>query len=163
MAPLNAESIHETTPAGTTAPAGVGASKKKSPYVYFAEKTAAWSGSASAFTIAFAILVVWGLTGPFFDYSDTWQLVINTGTTVVTFLMVFLIQNTQHRDARAVQLKLNELIRATEAAHSGLLDLEEMSEEELNAIRDKYLTIAREAHQRLKNGQSDMDVPDIAL
>ena len=132
-------------------------------FVRLAEKTAALAGTSRVFLLALAVVIIWACTGPFFRYSDTWQLVINTATTVITFLMVFLIQNTQNRDARALQIKLDELIRATQTAHTGLLDLEEMSETELNLIRDKYLAMAREAHRRMHDGQSDMDIPEITL
>jgi len=132
-------------------------------FVRLAEATAAWAGSARVFLLALGVVVIWACTGTVFHYSDTWQLVINTATTIITFLMVFLIQNTQNRDARAMQIKVDELIRATQASHTGLLDLEDMGEAELNVIRDKYLAVAREAHRRLHSGQSDMDVPEITL
>jgi len=95
-------------------------------------------GSPWAFITAIAIIVVWAFTGPMFHYSDTWQLIINTGTTIVTFLMVFLIQNTQNRDARAVHLKLDELIRAVEGARTGLVDLENCSDEELKRLQEAF-------------------------
>jgi low affinity Fe/Cu permease len=95
-------------------------------------------GTAWAFLLAVAIIVVWGISGPFFGFSDTWQLVINTGTTIVTFLMVFLIQNTQNRDAKAIHLKLDELIRSISEARTGLIDLEEMSEEELDKLHREF-------------------------
>ncbi len=136
---------------------------KKSMFVRFAQKTAAWSGHPGAFLTAFAIVVVWGISGPVFGFSDTWQLVINTGTTIVTFLMVFLIQNTQNRDTHAMQLKLDELIRATEGAHTVLLDIEELEEWELEEIRCKYAKIADEARKRLRSGGTDTDIPDVIL
>jgi len=95
-------------------------------------------GSAWAFMIAVAIIVIWGLTGHFFHYSDTWQLIINTGTTIVTFLMVFLIQNTQNRDSKAIQLKLDELIRAVSGARNRLMDLETLSDEDLQKFQKEF-------------------------
>src|SRR5687768_3655672 len=95
-------------------------------------------GSPAAFLLALAVVVVWALTGRAFGYTDTWQLVINTGTTIVTFLMVFLIQNTQNRDARAMHLKLDELIRGVKGARTQLVDLEELSDEELDALQDEF-------------------------
>jgi low affinity Fe/Cu permease len=104
----------------------------------FAAKASAWLGSKWAFAGAGLIIVIWAATGPIFHYSDTWQLVINTGTTIVTFLMVFLIQNTQNRDARAINLKLNELIHAIDAARDQMIDIESLSDLELNAIQAKF-------------------------
>ncbi len=104
----------------------------------FAHDTSIAVGSPWAFIAAVALVVVWGATGPFFRFSDTWQLVINTGTTIITFLMVFLIQNTQNRDARAVHLKLDELIRAVRGARTGLVDLEDLSDEELDALQQEF-------------------------
>ncbi len=104
-----------------------------------------WAGSSWAFVLAFSVIVVWGITGPIFGFSDTWQLVINTGTTIVTFLMVFLIQNTQNRDQRALHLKLDELLRAVEGARqSRFAELEDLPEEELERVRKKLL---REIHE----------------
>lgn len=128
-----------------------------------AQKAASWTGTGYAFGMAAGLVVVWAMTGPLFGYSDTWQLVINTGTTVITFLMVFLIQNTQNRDTRAMQLKLDELIRATQGAHLALLDLEELSEEELAAIHEKYLKLASEARKNLRHKGIDTDSPEISL
>lgn len=115
--------------------------KKKSVFIKFAEKVACWTGSATAFVMAVSVIIVWIISGPMFGFSDTWQLVINTGTTIVTFLMVFLIQNTQNRDSRAVQLKLDELIRATKGAHTVLLDLEELDDKELEKIHQNIMRI----------------------
>jgi low affinity Fe/Cu permease len=104
-------------------------------------------GSAWAFIIAILIIVVWGLTGPMFHFSDTWQLIINTGTTIVTFLMVFLIQNTQNRDAKAVHLKLDELIRALKGARNHLVDLEKLSDDELAKLEKEFERIQKQANR----------------
>ena len=105
---------------------------------HFANFCSMWVGSRWAFILAGAVIVVWGVTGPFFHYSDTWQLVINTGTTIVTFLMVFLIQNTQNRDARAINLKLDELIRAIDKARNHMINIESLSEMELDLLKEQY-------------------------
>jgi low affinity Fe/Cu permease len=110
----------------------------KATFRKLAHKTSAGVGSPWAFTVAVAIIVVWAATGPIFHFSDTWQLIINTGTTLVTFLMVFLIQSTQNRDATAIQLKLDELIRAVKSARNRLLDLEDLSDEELENLRQEF-------------------------
>jgi low affinity Fe/Cu permease len=107
--------------------------------------TARHAGRASTFALALAIIVVWAVTGPVFHWSDTWQLIINTGTTIVTFLMVFLIQNTQNRDTSALQLKLDELIRVNEKARNRLLRLEELSEEEMEHIRRTFTQLAKDS------------------
>ena len=111
--------------------------------------------------IAASIIVVWGITGPIFQYSDTWQLVINTGTTIVTFLMVFLIQNTQNRDSHAVQLKLDELIRAVSGAHNALLDLEGLEEADLDRFRVRYGELASTAREALRRGELDTGTPEL--
>jgi low affinity Fe/Cu permease len=103
---------------------------------------------------------VWIITGPMFGFSDTWQLVINTGTTIITFLMVFLIQNTQNRDTEAIQIKLDELIRATQGAHNALMDLEELEDEALHEFRRKYQLLASKARADLKRGSRDTDTPE---
>jgi low affinity Fe/Cu permease len=114
---------------------GGGSSTNGTLFGKVASWTARLAGKPAAFLIAIATVVVWGITGPIFQYSDTWQLVINTGTTIITFLMVFLIQNTQNRDTLAIQLKLDELILATKAARNELVNIEESSDEHLAAVR----------------------------
>jgi low affinity Fe/Cu permease len=118
-----------------------------------AEATARGAGRPATFIAALAIIVIWGVSGPLFGYSDTWQLVINTGTTIVTFLMVFLIQNTQNRDSQAVQMKLDELIRANKGAQNSLLDLEEMEVEDLDKLRQQYEDLAKKARDTLGGRQ----------
>ncbi|HZE56429.1 MAG TPA: low affinity iron permease family protein [Chthoniobacterales bacterium] len=113
----------------------------------FARRTSNVLGSAWAFVLALLVIVVWGATGPTFHYSDTWQLIINTGTTIVTFLMVFLIQNTQNRDAKAVHLKLDEIIRAIKGARNELVDLEELSDEDLKKLEQQFQRIRQKAEQ----------------
>ena len=127
----------------------------------FAKWTARATGHPAAFVAAASIILVWGLTGPIFKFSDTWQLVINTGTTIVTFLMVFLIQNTQNRDSHAVQLKLDELIRAANGAHNALLDLEELEEADLERFRVRYEKLARTARDALRRGELDTGTPEL--
>jgi low affinity Fe/Cu permease len=114
----------------------------------FATTASGWLGSKWAFLGAIFIIIAWAVSGPLFHFSDSWQLVINTGTTIVTFLMVFLIQNTQNRDAKAINLKLNELIYATAAAGDQMLDIEKLSEEELNTIQARYELIRAECIRR---------------
>lgn len=129
-------------------------------YSRFAKAAAHFCGRPRVFAIAFLIIVVWITTGPIFGFSDTWQLVINTGTTIITFLMVFLIQNTQNRDTEAIQLKLDELIRATQGAHNALLDLEELEEESLEAFRQRYQALASAARMKLSQGLQDTGTPE---
>jgi len=129
-------------------------------YSQFAKRTAHFCGRPRVFTLAVAIIAVWIVTGPLFHFSDTWQLAINTGTTIVTFLMVFLIQNTQNRDTEAIQVKLDELIRATKGAHNALLDLEELDEENLDAFRNKYQALAAVARAELSRGTLDTGTPE---
>ena len=111
----------------------------------FARHSSVILGSAWAFTVAIFIIVIWGATGPTFHFSDTWQLIINTGTTIVTFLMVFLIQNTQNRDAKAVHLKLDEMIRALKGARNELVDLEELSDEDLKKLEQQFQRVRQKA------------------
>ena len=108
----------------------------------FSSAVCRWTGGSTAFGLALAVIVVWGLSGPLFAFSNTWQLVINTGTTIVTFLMVFLIQRAQNKDAMAIQLKLNELVAAMEGASNRLIDVEDLSEDELRALREFYAKLA---------------------
>src|SRR5262245_23480748 len=127
---------------------------RSSPFDRFSKHTARSTGHPVTFVLAVGLILVWLVTGPFFGFGTTWQLVINTATTIVTFLMVFLIQNTQNRDGAAVQLKLDELIRAIEGAHNSLLDLEELSESELDDLRKEYLALAEEARTEIRTRSS---------
>ena len=135
--------------------------KSRGRFERFAKQVARLTGQPATFKLAVLVVVVWLATGPVFQYSDTWQLVINTGTTIVTFLMVFLIQSTQNRDGEAIQVKLDELLRATKGAHTALLDLEELEEKELNMIRERYIELAREAREKLRAGELDTDTPEV--
>jgi low affinity Fe/Cu permease len=121
----------------------------------FAASASAWLGSKLAFVGAITVIVVWAVTGPIFHYSDTWQLVINTGTTIITFLMVFLIQNTQNRDARAINLKLNELIHSIDAAGNQMMDIEKLSDEELDVMQARYEKIRSEWVERNQRGKQN--------
>ncbi len=121
----------------------------------FAASTSAVMGSSGVFLIAVGGVVVWGLTGPYFRYSDSWQLVINTSTTIITFLMVFLIQNTQNRDARALQLKLDEIIRSNNLAHNEMINIEKLSDGELEALALHYQKIRLECDQRSARRDSE--------
>lgn len=111
----------------------------------FAESISRAAGHPSAFVLALVIIIVWGVSGPIFHYSDTWQLVINTGTTIVTFLMVFLLQNTQNRESRATQLKLDELLRALKSARNSMVDIEELSDEELDRLAEEFHAMHQKA------------------
>ena len=133
--------------------------KSSSWFTDFAKATSRATGRSAAFVIAVAAIVVWAVTGPLFGFSDTWQLAINTSTTIVTFLMVFLIQNTQNRDSEALQIKIDELIRATEGAHNALLDLEEIEGHEFDKIRVTYAKLAKKARADLRKGMSDTGCP----
>jgi low affinity Fe/Cu permease len=134
-----------------------------SPFSRFSKWTARVTGHPATFMIAVLIILLWAVTGPVFGFSDTWQLVINTSTTIVTFLMVFLIQNTQNRESEAMQLKLDELIRAVNGAHNAMLDLEELEEEDLETFRLHYENLAREARELLKKGALDTDSPEVRI
>jgi low affinity Fe/Cu permease len=127
--------------------------RDRSWFSRLAHSAAQIAGRPKAFGTAVTLIVVWALTGPLFGFSDTWQLVVNTGTTIVTFLMVFLIQNTQNRDTEAMQIKLDELIRATANANNALLNLEELDQSKLDAYRQRYLALAAEARRGTVEGE----------
>jgi low affinity Fe/Cu permease len=130
-------------------------------YSGFAKGASRFCGRPRTFALAIAVIAIWMVSGPLFSFSDTWQLVINTSTTIVTFLMVFLIQSTQNRDTEAIQVKLDELIRATQGAHNALLDLEELEEETLEAFRTRYQTLAKAAREELSQGREDTGTPEL--
>jgi low affinity Fe/Cu permease len=133
---------------------------KAPSYSRWSKHAARLAGRTRTFNLAVLLILGWLLTGPFFDFSDTWQLVVNTTTTIITFLMVFLIQNTQNRDTEAIHIKLDELIRATQGAHNALLDLEEMEERELDGFRARYMALAREARAMRRQGECDTNTPE---
>lgn len=130
-------------------------------FSYFARRLAVLSGRPATFLLAVAVVLLWALTGPLFGYSDTWQLIINTSTTIITFLMVFLIQNTQNRDTEAIQIKLDELIRVTQGAHNALLNLEELDDKELERYLRNYTQLAAIARRKLREGKLDTDSPEL--
>ena len=137
------------------------APSRNSWFTRFAKQTSRAAGRPIAFAVALGVILVWAATGPMFHYSDTWQLVINTSTTIITFLMVFLIQNTQNRDSEAVHLKLDELIRALQGAHNALLDLEDLDDKELDKIRETYAELAETARKLLRGRGVDTGTPDV--
>ena len=120
-----------------------------------ASASATAAGRPAAFLIAASIVIIWAVTGPIFKFSDTWQLVINTGTTIVTFLMVFLIQNAQNRDTKALQIKIDEILFSLKEARNELLDLEELDDDELESRRKRYCEVAKEARKALGRGGAD--------
>jgi low affinity Fe/Cu permease len=129
-------------------------------YSGFAKQVSRFCGRPIVFVFAIGTILMWIITGPLFDYSDTWQLVINTATTIITFLMVFLIQNTQNRDTEAIQVKLDELIRVTQGAHNALLDLEELDDTQLDEFRRRYQLLASLARAGIAKGEVDTDTPE---
>ena len=135
--------------------------KSTSWFTRFTKRTAQVSGQAVTFSLAVMVIAAWAISGPLFGFSDTWQLMINTGTTIVTFLMVFLIQSTQNRDAQAVHIKLDELLRVTPGAHNVLLDLEELEEADLEKLRAVYEELAEKARAGKEGGRSAQGVPEI--
>src|SRR6187397_1419102 len=136
-------------------------SRSTSRFTRFASAVSRGTGSPTAFLLAGLVVFAWLVSGPLFGFSDTWQLVINTGTTIVTFLMVFLIQNAQYRDAEAVQVKLDELLRTTEGAHNALMDLEELEDKELDMLRKKYTELAERSRSKLRRGEQDTGTPEV--
>jgi low affinity Fe/Cu permease len=134
---------------------------RKTLFSRIATSVAQHVGHPASFALALLAIVAWASLGPFFGFSDTWQLVVNTATTIVTFLMVFLIQNTQNRDAHAMHVKLDELIRAMEGAHNALLDLEELNDNDLDTIRRRYVKLACEAREALRRGSPDTDPVEV--
>ncbi|KFC34666.1 membrane protein [Elizabethkingia anophelis] len=120
----------------------------------FANKATSFTGSSSAFTIALAIVIIWLLSGPFFNYSETWQLIINTGTTIITFLMVFLIQKSQNKDSKVIQLKLNELIAASKDASNRMVDIEDLTEKELDQLHQYFVALAKMTKNEIDIHQS---------
>jgi low affinity Fe/Cu permease len=134
---------------------------RSSAFARFANAVAGAVGHPAAFLIAAGLVLLWALSGPIFKFSEGWQLVINTGTTIITFLIVFLIQNTQNRDAHAMHLKLDEIIRAMEGAHLALLDIEELSDSELASIRKRYVSLAAKARQKMRDGGDDTGTPEV--
>jgi low affinity Fe/Cu permease len=128
--------------------------KRSNPLAHFATLATVWTGSTPAFMAAVSVILIWLATGPIFHYSDTWQLVINTGTTIVTFLMVFLIQRAQNKDAMAVQLKLNEIVAALEGASNRLISVEDLSEPELSVLHIHFQRLAEMARSELNVAES---------
>jgi low affinity Fe/Cu permease len=135
---------------------------RSSWFTRLANGAARATGKPITFVVAALIVVVWGICGPVFGFSDTWQLIINTGTTIVTFLMVFLIQNTQNRDSEAMHVKIDELIRALEGAHNALLDLEELDDKTLDTIRSRYRKLAAKAREDIERGELDIGCDELA-
>lgn len=135
--------------------------ERRNSFQQFARLAARATGRPLAFGIALGAVLIWGILGPIFHFSDTWQLVINTATTIITFLIVFLIQNTQNRDSEAIQIKLDELLRATKGCHNAVLDIEELSETELDQIKGCYAILAKKALEEVRNGKSDLGIPEV--
>lgn len=127
---------------------GKNATNGEKGFHVFATQAANWVGTKWAFLVALLVIALWLISGPYFHYSDTWQLIINTGTTVVTFLVVFLIQNTQNRDARAIHLKLDEIIKSIDQAQNEMIDIEHLSDDELQKLADKYQKVREECDSR---------------
>jgi low affinity Fe/Cu permease len=129
-------------------------------YSNFAKQISRFCGRPIVFVFAIMTILAWVISGPLFNFSDTWQLVINTATTIITFLMVFLIQSTQNRDTEAIQIKLDELIRVTQGAHNILLDLEELDEAQLDEFRRRYQLLATRARTNIEQGDVDTNTPE---
>lgn len=136
----------------------------KARFVKISQKIAELTGQPYVFVGAVAMIVLWAVSGPLFGFSDTWQLIVNTSTTIITFLMVFLIQSTQNRDTEALHLKLDELIRATQGAHLVLMDIEKLEENEFQSFRRAYDQIAQEARENMERDKVlDVDCPEIDI
>jgi low affinity Fe/Cu permease len=144
-------------------PETAGSGERGSFFTRFTSAVAHGAGRPLTFCLSVLMLIAWAATGPVFEYSENWQLVVNTATSVITFLMVFLIQSTQNRDAYAVQLKLDELIRAVRGAHTELLDIENLSEERLCELRDLYAGLAKKARAQVENGMEDTGTPPVEI
>jgi low affinity Fe/Cu permease len=134
---------------------------KQSMFSKISKYMSIWLGSSIAFSCAISFVLIWGLTGPYFHFSNSWQLVVNTTTTIITFWMVFLIQNTQNRDTIALHLKLDEIIRSTKGAHNELLKIEELNDEDLKSLQARYQHLADSVKQKLNRGLPDVDTPEI--
>ncbi len=132
-------------------------------FTRMAKAASRFTGRPLCFALAVGVILVWAITGPIFQFNNTWQLVINTGTTIITFLMVFLIQNTQNRDTKALQIKLDELIRATQGAHNTLLDLEELEETDLQEFQDRYEALAEKARNCTPADNDDAGTPEVEV
>ncbi|MCL1633297.1 low affinity iron permease family protein [Luteimonas sp. SX5] len=139
------------------------ADNKPGWFTRMAKAASRFTGRPLCFMLALGVVLAWVISGPIFGFSDTWQLVINTGTTIVTFLMVFLIQNTQNRDTQALQIKLDELIRSTQGAHNALLDLEELEEDELEKFRGRYEALAEKARNCAPEDDDDAGTPEVRV
>ena len=137
------------------------ATTKGSWFTRFANSASRETGRPGTFVLAALIVIVWAMSGPIFHYSDTWQLVINTGTTIITFLMVFLIHNTQNRDSQSIHVKLDEIIRALEGAHNALLDLDEVDDETLEKMRVRYSELGKKAREAVEAGRDDIGCGEI--
>ncbi|MCD6075338.1 MAG: low affinity iron permease family protein [Rhodospirillales bacterium] len=135
-------------------------SHNSSWFNHFASKVAHLSGHPAAFCTAAMIVILWAISGPFMGFSEVWQLTINTGTTIITFLMVFIIQSTQNRDTTSIQIKLDELIRATESARNSTLNLEELSEEELEKLRQRYVALAEQTSEEIEDAKEEKAAAD---
>jgi low affinity Fe/Cu permease len=135
--------------------------KHRSWFTRFSKTASRLAGASPAFMLAILLIVGWAVTGPMFGFSDTWQLVINTATTIITFLMVFLIQNTQNRDTAAMHVKLDEIVRALKGAHNAVIDLEQLDDKQLDEVRKSYERLAHRARIKVKNGGCDTDTPRI--
>ncbi len=137
--------------------------KLRDLFVRISQRIAEAAGHPGVFITAVLLIILWAASGPIFGFSDTWQLIVNTSTTIITFLMVFLIQSTQNRDSEAIHLKIDELIRATEGAHLALMDIEKFDEDEFQAFRRMYDQIAKDAKDKLNRGENDINCPELQV